>query len=97
MMLREHVNELLREVFGDIRVAVGHVGYEIDQFPQRDKSSIVGRRGRCHENLAVTLILVVLSAEIFDIRSEAKAWLLAYCNKEQSILKLGEQLTSDPA
>ena len=85
MMLREHINELLREVLGDIRVAVGHMGYEINQFPQRDESSVVGRRGRCHENLAVTLILVVLSAEIFDIRSEANAWLLAHCNKEQSI------------
>ena len=67
VMLCQHVDELLWEVLRYIWVAVGHMRNKVDQFPQRNDSSIGGGRGCCHENLAMTLILIVLGAEILDV------------------------------
>lgn len=80
-MLHQHVNELLRKVLGNIRIAIGHMGYEIDQFPQRNDPSIGGCRWRGHENLAVAFILEVLGAEILDVGSEQSHDNQLYCHK----------------
>lgn len=66
-MLHQHVNQLLREVLGDIRIAICHMGYEINQFPQRNNPCIGGCCWRGHENLAVAFILEMLGAEILDV------------------------------
>lgn len=67
MVLRQDIDQLLREVLGDGRIAIGDMRNEVDQLSERDDSRIGGGRRRGHENFAVTLILVVLSAEVFNV------------------------------
>lgn len=70
MVLHQHIDELLREVLGDIWVTIGDMRDEINQVAQRDDSGVVGGRGRSHEDFAVALILVVLGAEVFNVGSD---------------------------
>lgn len=76
MVLRQDVHELLGKVLGDFGVAVGYVGNEIDQLAQRYDARIVGRRGRRHENFPVTFILIVLSAEVLNVRPKCNTTVL---------------------
>jgi hypothetical protein len=72
VVLHEHVDELLREILTDVRVTVCDMGNKINKIPQRDQTGIGSGCGRRHENLAVRFILVVLGAEIFNIRPEQR-------------------------
>ena len=72
VVLHEHVNELLREVLQNVRIAVGNMGDEVNEIPKRNNTGIRSGRGRGHEDFAVGFILVVLSAEIFNIRPEQR-------------------------
>ena len=69
MVLRQDIDELLGEILRDLRIAVGDMGKEVDQFTKRDQTRLRGRRRRRHENFPVTLILVMLSAEVLNVRS----------------------------
>lgn len=68
-MLSEHFNQLLREFFGDIRVAVCDVRNEVDEIAERYYTRFCARRWRRHEDFTVALILVVLGAEVLHIGS----------------------------
>lgn len=67
VVLHKHIDELLREVLQDLRVSVGNVRNEVNQLAQRDNASVRRGRRRSHENFAVRLILIVLSAEILNV------------------------------
>ena len=67
MMQREDLYELARKVFRDCRVAICYMGDEINQIAKRDYATVRCRRRRRKEYLAVVLVLIVLSTEVFDI------------------------------
>lgn len=70
MVLHQEVGELLGELLQDVRVAIGDMRDEVDQVSEGNDTVIRGRSRRGHENFAMRLILVVLGAEIFDVRPE---------------------------
>jgi phenylacetate-coenzyme A ligase PaaK-like adenylate-forming protein len=61
---------------------------EINQFPQRDNAGIRGGRRRGHENFAMRLILVVLGAEILDIRPKHSRALISTAFKLKNLTSI---------
>lgn len=76
MVLGKDIHELLRKFLRYSWIAIGNVSDKIDQFSQRNDSGISGSRWRCHKNLSMALILVVLSPKVLDIRPEYRALML---------------------